>query len=397
MLDRSHHPIDRVGLMSSPLKLNFSKFPEAGLIIVIVVLGILLSIFGGEVQRPKMIMGSDGQWTRAMEKDASGQEVPAFVKVNNFFNAETLTQIAKDTSFFAIMAVGVTCVIITAGIDLSIGSVYALAAVAGAMFMNQFGSDGSPGAAVGGVIVTLIVALICGALNGIMIVAFNLHPFIITLGTMAIYRGIAFVLTNGQSIGGFPQGFRDFVRQGVIGDLSLVPLIVMVLVCIVGTIFLSRMAVGRKVYAIGGNEVASRYSGIRVGMVKLLVYVIGGLTAGIAAVLALGYYGAASSGDGQGYELTVIAGAVVGGASLFGGKGSALGAVLGAIILQMIATGIVIIGIPQSYSQIVTGVVVITAVLLDQFNRWVSDRRLLAETAHIKKEVLQADAAAPVK
>jgi ribose/xylose/arabinose/galactoside ABC-type transport system permease subunit len=115
-------------------------------------------------------------------------------------------------------------------------------------------------------------------------------------------------------------------------------------------------------------------------------------------VLALGYYGAASSGDGQGYELTVIAGAVVGGASLFGGKGSALGAVLGAIILQMIATGIVIIGIPQSYSQIVTGVVVITAVLLDQFNRWVSDRRLLAETAHIKKEVVQAsDAAAPVK
>ncbi|MBV8813129.1 MAG: ABC transporter permease [Verrucomicrobia bacterium] len=384
--------------MSSPLKLNFSKFPEAGLIIVIVVLGILLSIFGGEVQRPKMVMGSDGQWTRAMEKDASGQEIPAFVKVNNFFNAETLTQIAKDTSFFAIMAVGVTCVIITAGIDLSVGSVYALAAVAGAMYMNQFGSDGSPGAAVGGVIVTLVVALICGALNGVMIVAFNLHPFIITLGTMAIYRGIAFVLTNGQSIGGFPEGFRDFVRQGVIGDLSLVPLIVMVLVCILGTIFLSRMAVGRKVYAIGGNEVASRYSGIRVGMVKLLVYIIGGATAGIAAVLALGYYGAASSGDGQGYELTVIAGAVVGGASLFGGKGSALGAVLGAIILQMIATGIVIIGIPQSYSQIVTGVVVITAVLLDQFNRWVSDRRLLAETAHIKKEVVQAsDAAAPVK
>jgi ribose/xylose/arabinose/galactoside ABC-type transport system permease subunit len=384
--------------MSSPLKLNFSKFPEAGLIIVIVVLGILLSIFGGQVQRPKMVMGSDGQWTRAMEKDASGQEVPAFVKVNNFFNAETLTQIAKDTSFFAIMAVGVTCVIITAGIDLSIGSVYALAAVAGAMYMNQFGSDGSPGAAIGGVIVTLVVALLCGALNGVMIVAFNLHPFIITLGTMAIYRGIAFVLTNGQSIGGFPEGFRDFVRQGVIGDLSLVPLIVMVIVCIVGTIFLSRMAVGRKVYAIGGNEVASRYSGIRVGMVKLLVYVIGGVTAGIAAVLALGYYGAASSGDGQGYELTVIAGAVVGGASLFGGKGTALGAVLGAIILQMIATGIVIIGIPQSYSQIVTGVVVITAVLLDQFNRWVSDRRLLAETAHIKKEVVHAsDAAAPVK
>jgi ribose transport system permease protein len=231
-----------------------------------------------------------------------------------------------------------------------------------------------------------------------MIVAFNLHPFIITLGTMAIYRGIAFVLTNGQSIGGFPEGFRDFVRQGVIGDLSLVPLIVMILVCIVGGIFLSKMVVGRQVYAIGGNEVASRYSGIRVARVKLLVYIIGGATAGIAAVLALGYYGAASSGDGQGYELTVIAGAVVGGASLFGGKGSALGAVLGAVILQMIATGIVIIGIPQSYSQIVTGVVVITAVLLDQFNRWISNRRLLAQTAHAKKEVVETTTpAVPVK
>ncbi|MBV8481756.1 MAG: ABC transporter permease [Verrucomicrobia bacterium] len=375
--------------MSSPLRFNFSKFPEGGLLIVIVVLGILLSVFGGEVQRPKMVQGPDGQWTRAMEKDPSGQDVPAFVKVNNFFNAETLTQIAKDTSFFAIMAVGVTCVIITAGIDLSIGSVYALAAVCGAMFMNQLGPDAGPWAAVGGVLVTIAASFICGALNGVMIVAFNLHPFIITLGTMAIYRGIAFVLTNGQSIGGFPQGFRDFVRQGVIGDLSLVPLIVMILVCVVGAIFLSRMVVGRQVYAIGGNEVASRYSGIRVARTKLLVYIIGGGTAGIAAVLALGYYGAASSGDGQGYELTVIAGAVVGGASLFGGKGSALGAVLGAVILQMIATGIVIIGIPQSYSQIVTGVVVITAVLLDQFNRWISDRRLLAQTAHAKKEAVE--------
>jgi len=263
--------------------------------------------------------------------------------------------------------------------------------------MNQF-ADAGPWAAVGGVLVTIAVSLICGALNGVMIVAFNLHPFIITLGTMAIYRGIAFVLTNGQSIGGFPEGFRDFVRQGVIGDLSLVPLIVMILVCIVGGIFLSKMVVGRQVYAIGGNEVASRYSGIRVARVKLLVYIIGGVTAGISAVLALGYYGAASSGDGQGYELTVIAGAVVGGASLFGGKGSALGAVLGAVILQMIATGIVIIGIPQSYSQIVTGVVVITAVLLDQFNRWISNRRLLAETAHAKKEAVETTTpAVPVK
>src|SRR5258708_11530340 len=192
-----------------------------------------------------MVMGPDGHRTRSVEKDATGQETPAFVKVNNFFNAETLTEVGKDARFCAFWGVGVTIVFISAGIDLSVGSVYALAAVGGAMFMNQFGSDGGPGGAVGGVVVTLLVALICGALNGIMIVGFNVHPFIITLGTMAIYRGIAFVLTDGPSIVGFPQEFRDFVRQGVIGDLSLVPLIVMILVCVVEGIFLPTMAFGR--------------------------------------------------------------------------------------------------------------------------------------------------------
>src|ERR1700738_5152380 len=194
-------------------------------------------------------------------------------------------------------------VIITVGIDLSVGAIYALASVCGALILSPYGPSGGAGATVLGILVTIGVGTFLGFLNGAMIVGFNVHPFIITLGTMAIYRGIAFVLTNGQSIGGFPQEFRDFVRQGVIGDLSLVPLIVMVLVCIVGGIFLARMAIGRKVYAIGGNETASRYSGIRVARVKLLAYIISGVTAGIAAVLALGYYGAASSGDGQGYEL----------------------------------------------------------------------------------------------
>ena len=189
-------------------KLNFSKFPEGGLILVILVLGLLLTIFGGEVERPKIVTGPDGQPTRVMQTDANGQEVPVFVKLNKFFNAETLTQIAKDTSFFAIMAVGMTMVIITAGIDLSVGSVYALASVAGALYMNQFGSNGSPWMACVGVLVTIGVGILCGFANGIMTVGFNVHPFIITLGTMAIYRGIAFVQTGGQSIGGFPDGFR---------------------------------------------------------------------------------------------------------------------------------------------------------------------------------------------
>src|SRR5688572_22317000 len=151
----------------------------------------------------------------------------------------------------------------------------------------------------------------------------------------------------------------------------------MVLVTAIGGTYLSRLAAGRRVYAVGGNELASRYSGIRVERVKLSVFVFAGLTAGIAALLALGYYGSATSADGTGYELNVIAAAVVGGASLSGGKGTALGALLGALVIQMISTGIVILGINQNYSQIIIGAVVIIAVVLDQFNNWLAKQRLL--------------------
>ena len=376
--------------MALPGKLNLSKFPEGGLIVVIIVLGLLLAVFGGEIQRPKFATNPEGKRVRLMVVNQAGQQVPAFERVNKFFNPETLTQIAKDTSFFAIMAIGMTFVIITGGIDLSVGSTYAVAAVAGALVMSPYGPSGGNTATALGVLTTIGVAVLAGFLNGAMIVGLSVHPFIITLGTMAIYRGIAFILAQGQSIGGFPQGFRDFIRQGVIADLSLVPLIVMVTICVLGGTLLSRMAVGRKIYAVGGNEIATRFSGIQVGGVKLLVYVLSGLSAGIAAVLSLGYYGAASSGDGQGYELDVIASAVVGGASLVGGKGTALGAFLGAIILRLISTGMVILGIPQNYSQIVTGTVVIAAVLLDELNRFLANRRLLATTARDKKEIVVA-------
>ena len=376
--------------MALPGKLNLSKFPEGGLIVVIIVLGLLLAVFGGEIQRPKFTTNPEGKRVRLMVVNQTGQQVPAFERVNKFFNPETLTQIAKDTSFFAIMAIGMTFVIITGGIDLSVGSTYAVAAVAGALVMSPYGPSGGNTAIALGVLTTIGVAVLAGLLNGAMIVGLSVHPFIITLGTMAIYRGIAFILAQGQSIGGFPQGFRDFIRQGVIADLSLVPLIVMVTICVLGGTLLSRMAVGRKIYAVGGNEIATRFSGIQVGGVKLLVYILSGLSAGIAAVLSLGYYGAASSGDGQGYELDVIASAVVGGASLVGGKGTALGAFLGAIILRLISTGMVILGIPQNYSQIVTGTVVIAAVLLDELNRFLANRRLLASTARDKKEIVVA-------
>jgi len=360
------------------------RLQEGGLLVVILLLGLLLTLFGGTVKRAEF------------RENAAGETERVMVEKNKFLNARNLINLAKDTSFIAIMAVGMTFVIVSGGIDLSVGAIYALASVFGALVFHCFGPEGPASGsemmgAVLGALACIGAATLCGLLNGGMIVVLRVHPFIITLGMMAILRGIAFVLTKGQSIGSFPAAFRDVVANPTlpgsdgrvslaVGGVSMVPLMVMALVTVLGGIYLSRMAAGRRIYAIGGNELASRYSGVRVGLVKLSVYVISGLTAGLAALLALGYYGSASSGDGQGYELNVIAAAVVGGASLSGGKGSALGALLGALVIQMISTGIVILGIDQNYSQIIIGAVVILAVVLDQLNSWLAKRRLVART-----------------
>lgn len=364
------------------------RFQEAGLVGVIIVLGLLLTVFGGSVKVPVYTLNADGTRDRVMTTNSQGEHEPASISRNTFLNAKNLTQLAKDTSFIAIMAVGATIVIIAGGIDLSVGAIYALASVVGAMVLHQFGPEGTHGQSsiltgvTLGVAACVGTATLCGLINGGMTVALRVHPFIITLGTMAIYRGIAFVLTNGQSIGGFPEVFRNLVQWEIGDSLSVVPLLLTVAVGVVGTIFLGRLAEGRRVYAIGGNELASRFSGIRVERVKLIVFIISGLVAGLSAVLSLGYYGAATSGDGQGYELNVIAAAVIGGASLAGGKGTALGAVLGALIIQMISSGIVILRIDQNYSQIIIGAVVIVAVMLDQVNAWLERRRLTANPRH---------------
>lgn len=351
---------------------------------MVFVLGLLLSVAGGSVERPKFETLPDGTRQRARTTSATGEEVPATERVNKFLNAQNLAQLAKDTSFFAIMAVGMTFVIVAGQIDLSIGSIYALCSVLTAMLLRHYGPEGSAaGAGVGGtwlaVGTCMAVGMGCGLANGVMVTGLGVHPFIITLGTMAIYRGIAFVATQGQSIGSFPELLRRVVGWQAWGGLTLTPLLITIVVTAVAGVFLSRTVPGRHVYAVGGNELASRFSGIRTGRVKVLVFMASGLAASLAAMVQLGYYGAASSNDGQGYELHVIASAVVGGASLSGGRGSALGAALGALVIQMITSGIVIVGIDQNYSQIIIGLVVVAAVLLDQANQWWRRRQLVAQ------------------
>jgi len=367
--------------MSSPLR-SALRFQESGLLLVILALAGLLTWFSGRVAVPVFELGRDGVPQRVFTTDAAGDRVPLSIEKNKFLNAQNLAQLAKDTSFIAIMAVGMSIVIIAGGIDLSVGAIYALASVVGALVLHHYGPGGAAGSGppwlgIGlGAMAALGTAALCGLFNGGLIVALRVHPFIITLGAMAILRGIAFVATKGQSIGGFPPAFRGLIRYELGNGLSIVPLAVMLLVTVGGSIFLGRLAVGRRIYAIGGNELAARFSGIRIERVKLGVYLLSGFTAGVAALLSIGYYGAATSGDGQGYELNVIAAAVVGGASLTGGRGSAFGAVLGALVIQMINSGIVILGIDQNYSQIIIGSVVIAAVVLDNLNTWIARRRL---------------------
>ena len=340
------------------------RFKEAGLLGVVVALGLLLSIFGGSLQ--------------VRDRDTGGTHT-----VNKFLRADNLDKLAKNTSFFAIMAVGATLVIISGGIDLSVGSIYCLAAVCGAMFLHRFGPHGvgagaSPAWVVPvAILLCLGVGTLCGLVNGLGVVLLRVHPFVITLGTMAIYRGVAFVMTKAQAYTHFPAQFTDgLIRYEVGHNLYPVPMAIMVIVTALAGLYLKFAVTGRQIFAIGGNELAARYSGLPVERVKLKVYALSGLMAGIAAMIMLGYYGAASSDAGKGYELDVIAAAVVGGASLVGGRGAALGALLGALIIQMINNGIIILEIDQNYSQIIIGAVIVVAVVLDRINTALRERRL---------------------
>jgi ribose/xylose/arabinose/galactoside ABC-type transport system permease subunit len=374
---------------------------EAGLVIVIAVLMAFLTTIGGSKQQSykvvvppgatisqpsdaTLVVTIDGRDTTHVStsswrirdssagggKDAFGQRT-----VNRFFESENLLNITTTASFIAVMAVGMTAIITLAGIDLSIGSIYAIAAIFGAMVLKKL----DPGA---GWFVTALVAIgvccttgaIAGGLNGAMSVFLRVHPFIITLGTMAIYRGLAFVTTGGQTISGVPDSVQlDFFKAELPAQSGLfpVPTLIMLAVALAGMFVLSRTVFGRRIYAIGGNETAAHYAGIPVGRVKIMVYAITGALAGLSGAMYMGYFAAAENSAGSGYELQVIAASVIGGASLSGGRGSAIGAVLGAILVQLISNTMIILEIDQSWNQIVMGAAIIIAVVIDQAkSRW---------------------------
>jgi ribose/xylose/arabinose/galactoside ABC-type transport system permease subunit len=327
---------------------------QAGLLLVIFCLAALLTAFAGT--HADRITGEP---------------------VNNFLNSYTLIQTLTDASFFAIMAVGATIVIISGGIDLSVGSIYALAGVSTAMFLRASGPAGAAETVLLGLAVSLAVGLACGLVNGLMVVGLGVHPFIITLGTMWMLRGIAFVASNAESIG-VPAALTGLAKAplGMGESLYPVPTLVMIAVTVIGAVYLRETVMGRHVFAFGGNPEASRFSGLRLNRIQVGVFVLSGLTAGIAAFMGASFYGSASCVDATGYELYVIASAVVGGASLSGGKGSAVNAMLGALLIVLIRQSIRTLHFDQNYEWIIIGCAIIIAVTVDQANARFTARRL---------------------
>ncbi len=299
--------------------------------------------------------------------------------INNFLNQYTFLQMATDASGFAIMGVGATIVIIAGGIDLSVGAVYALSGVTMAMVLRAAGPMGPVATVALGLATCLGVSLVCGLANGLMVIGLGVHSFIITLGTMWILRGLAFVASRAESIL-VPSALTHVAKAplGMGEGLYPVPMLAMFVVAAIGAVYLSRTVMGRHVFAVGGNPEAARYAGLNVKRVTLGVFVLSGLTAGIAAFLSAGFYGSATSSDGTGYELYVIASAVVGGASLIGGKGSAVSAMLGAMLIVLIRQAIRTLHLDQNYEWIIIGSAMILAVVVDQSGSRLLARRLAA-------------------
>jgi ribose transport system permease protein len=277
------------------------------------------------------------------------------------------------------MAVGATVVIISGGIDLSVGAVYALAGVMTAMMLRAVGPESAFVAVVLSLGMCVGIGVLCGLINGAMVVGLRVHPFIVTLGTMWIYRGVAFVTSKAESIL-VPPSLTDVVKWSISGDaLYPMPMIIMLIITAAGAIYLSRTVMGRHIFAVGGNVDASRYAGLRINRILIGVYILSGLTAGIAAFVGISYYGSASCADATGYELYVIASAVVGGASLRGGRGNAVNAMLGATLIVLIRQSIRTLHLDQNYEWIIIGCAIIVAVVLDQINQHFTTRRLAKE------------------
>lgn len=280
---------------------------------------------------------------------------------NSFLSAANLENIARQVSINAIIAVGMTCVILTGGIDLSVGSVMALAGTLAAGLMVS-GLN-----AVAALVVGLAVGIGFGVANGLFVAFAGMPPIIVTLATMGIARGLGLMYTGGYPIDGLPDWVAFFGNGKVLG--VQMPILIMLAVYLVAWVLLERMPFGRYVYAIGGNEEATRLSGVRVRRVKLIVYGLSGLTSSIAAVVLTARLMSGQPNAGVGFELDAIAAVVMGGTSISGGRGSILGTLIGALLLGVLNNGLNMVGVNPYVQNVIKGGIILLAIYISRDRR----------------------------
>ena len=280
---------------------------------------------------------------------------PAFIKITNILST------ARSFSAIAVAGIGVSMIIITGGIDLSIGSVYGLAGVISAMLVVS----GVP--LIPGILGGMLLGSVVGALNGLMVVYLKLPPFIATMGTMQIARGICYIITQGYPVNNLPMEYT-VLGQGYLLGIP-VPIWVMVLIAILFAIFLNTTTTGRRIFALGGNEEATRISGINTKRLKVLVYTLGAALAGLAGIITASKLGVGQPTAGIGFEMDAIAAVVIGGASLSGGEGTVTGTIIGAAIIGVLRNALVLLSVDSYWQTLIIGCVIILAVTIDQLRK----------------------------
>ncbi len=292
-----------------------------------------------------------------------------FTTHNLFLTSSNILQVARQSSPYGIMAVGMVFVLVLGEVDLSVGSIYVLANIVAALALR---AHAPLPAAIGAGLAT---GLACGILNGVLSVTLGIPTIIVTIGTMSVFRGIAMMACNATPVSEFSKHNVFFDVAG--GSPLGVPagILVMLGVAAVGWVWLHCTVAGRRVQAIGGNPVAGRLSGLSVNKYRVGVMALNGVIAAISGLMALAFLQSADPSDGQGFELWVIASAIIGGTALRGGSGSVTGAILGALIIAVIQNGLLLLGAPANANIAVTGAVIILAVSLDALVKRRSARR----------------------
>ncbi|KRQ86470.1 Ribose transport system permease protein RbsC [Caloramator mitchellensis] len=280
---------------------------------------------------------------------------PRFLNINNLLNV--LTQVSVN----AVIALGMSFVILTGGIDLSVGSILAITGAIAASIVVKSNS------LLLAILVALIIGALIGAFNGIVVAKGKIQPFIVTLAAMTIFRGVTYVYTNGTPISGLGKNFTFIGNAKIIGIPF--PVVITLFIFLIAWYLINETRFGRYVFALGGNEDSTRLSGINTDRVKLYVYIISGIAAAISGVIVTSRIGSASPNAGTGYELDAIAAVVLGGTSLSGGEGSITGTIIGAMIIGVLNNGLNLMNVSPFYQSIVKGLVILLAVLIDKKNK----------------------------